>query len=162
MQMAQPASYVYTCLTYIEARLTPVQVEFQVLDARKMNCFEEDSFDLVIDKGTLDAMLCGKSGFKDVGRMIHEICRVLRSPGSYVVISHMEFTSEEMQSLLHDVLMPAFDSNRTLQWRLAVLEVEHEDVATVYVFSSQPKRFTRQMLTQPMTLPTKVSTFDGI
>ena len=141
--------------------LTQAQVEFRVLDARKMNDFVSDSFDLVIDKGTLDAMICGRTGIKDVGRMMREIFRVLRSPGSYVLISHMDFASDEMQSLLQEVIMPTLDQNRALQWNLAVHEADHDNTATVYVFCSQPKRFTRQMMTQPTTLPKKISTFDG-
>ena len=127
-----------------------------------MNDFIDASFDLVVDKGTLDAMLCGKSGMKDVGRMMREICRVLRSPGSYVLISHMEFSSDEMQTLLHEIIMPTLDLDRKLQWKLAVHQADRDNTATVYVFGSLPKRFTRQMLTQPMTLPTKISTFDDV
>ena len=125
-----------------------------------MHVFDKASFDLVIDKGTLDAMLCGKDGLKSARRLMGEVCRVLRPHGSFVLISHMEFTSEDMQGLLQDVIMPTLDGDRSVQWRLAVHQTDSNDTAAVFVFSSQPKRFTRHMLTQPTTLPTTISTFD--
>ena len=64
------------------------------MDARKLT-FESDTFGVVsiiryflilksqvtrehiIDKGTTDAILCGKSGFSNVKEMYTELCRVL-------------------------------------------------------------------------------------
>jgi hypothetical protein len=41
------------------------------MDALQMQ-FENGSFDIVIDKSTIDAILCGKSSFINVAKMVFE------------------------------------------------------------------------------------------
>jgi len=50
-------------------QLTRPQLEWIVMDARKMN-FQNSHFDLIIDKSTMDALLCGKNSFLNVARML--------------------------------------------------------------------------------------------
>lgn len=47
--------------------------------------FEDGSFDAVVDKGTLDALLCGSA--EDAHSMVAEMHRVLRKGGVYFQIS---------------------------------------------------------------------------
>lgn len=46
-------------------------MKFQVMDALDMQ-FQDDTFDLVIDKSTLDAILCGKQSFLNASKMIFQ------------------------------------------------------------------------------------------
>ena len=50
--------------------------------------YEDASFDICIDKSTIDALLCGDSGFLKVATMIKECSRVLKPNGVYLAISY--------------------------------------------------------------------------
>lgn len=50
--------------------------------------FEENSFDVVLDKSTLDAILCGELSFINAAVMLKEIQRVLRVDGAYLIVSY--------------------------------------------------------------------------
>ena len=49
--------------------------------------FEDGSFDLVLDKGTLDCVLCGDNSTVNTEKAINEIYRVLSNNGIYICIS---------------------------------------------------------------------------
>ena len=53
------------------------------MDTMKMT-FENETFDVVFDKGTLDAILCGVNSFENAAKMVNEVFRVLK-PGGYVL-----------------------------------------------------------------------------
>merc|ERR1711904_47554 len=59
---------------------------------QKMNCtsleFADVTFDVAIDKGTMDSILCGEGSTKHCSKMMSEISRVLKPGGTYVVISY--------------------------------------------------------------------------
>jgi EEF1A lysine methyltransferase 4 len=49
--------------------------------------FPDSHFDAVIDKGTLDSLLCGEGTTAATGRYASEISRILKPGGSFVVVS---------------------------------------------------------------------------
>ncbi|CDJ47393.1 Methylase, related [Eimeria brunetti] len=58
-----------------------------------MNVLELDqlgkqSFDFVIDKGTLDCILCGEKSFENVHKALTHISQVLKPGGVYMMISY--------------------------------------------------------------------------
>ena len=57
------------------------------MDVKQLK-FENATFDVVIDKSLLDAMVCGDGAVENIGRMMSEIYRVLTPEGSYFCISH--------------------------------------------------------------------------
>lgn len=63
-------------------------LEFNCVDITKGLPYSENTFDLIICKGTLDAILCGSNASIKVKVMMEECCRVLRVNGSMVVVSH--------------------------------------------------------------------------
>lgn len=50
------------------------------MDAMNMS-FENESFDVVFDKGTLDAILCGNNSFDNARKMISGVFRILKPNG---------------------------------------------------------------------------------
>ncbi len=50
--------------------------------------YNNESFDVVIDKSTLDAILCGKQSFMNAAIMLAEVQRVLKTGGIYLIISY--------------------------------------------------------------------------
>lgn len=50
--------------------------------------FPDESFNTVIDKGTLDSVLCGEGSTANVAKMCMEISRVLKPNGVYFICSY--------------------------------------------------------------------------
>jgi hypothetical protein len=57
------------------------------MDVRDMK-YGDNSFDLAIDKSTIDALLCGDSSFLNVAIMTKEVQRILKTGGIYMIISY--------------------------------------------------------------------------
>ncbi|OHT04999.1 Menaquinone biosynthesis methyltransferase [Tritrichomonas foetus] len=62
-------------------------LEFVVGDVTKMQ-FEDKSFDIVIDKGTMDSLLSSLVIHKKANLMLEEIIRVLKPNGVFIEISY--------------------------------------------------------------------------
>jgi Methylase involved in ubiquinone/menaquinone biosynthesis len=58
-----------------------------VMDVRDLK-FNSNNYDLVIDKSTIDALLCGDNSYINVAKMTKEIQRVLKVGGFYMAISY--------------------------------------------------------------------------
>lgn len=50
--------------------------------------FPDESFNAVVDKGTLDSVLCGEGSTANVAKMCMEISRVLKPNGVYFICSY--------------------------------------------------------------------------
>jgi len=57
------------------------------MDAKVMS-FDEEKFDVVFDKATLDSILCGEGSSQSAQKMLGEVSRVLTSTGVYIAVSH--------------------------------------------------------------------------
>lgn len=64
------------------------QMEFVQSDARNISQIPDNTFDLIIDKALMDALLCSDDNIISVNRLVREMHRVLKPGGVYVVISH--------------------------------------------------------------------------
>ena len=53
-----------------------------------MKEFQNGEFNVVIDKGTLDTILCGDNSEANVEKMLIEINRVLKPNGVYICLSY--------------------------------------------------------------------------
>lgn len=58
------------------------------MDVRDMNYFGSGSFDAVIDKGTLDSLMCGHNAQPNATKMLGEVGRVLKDKGVYILITY--------------------------------------------------------------------------
>ncbi|KAL0308067.1 UNVERIFIED_CONTAM: eEF1A lysine and N-terminal methyltransferase [Sesamum angustifolium] len=52
------------------------QLKYMKMDVRDMRAFDTRSFAAVIDKGTLDSLLCGHNSRQNAGKMLEEVWRV--------------------------------------------------------------------------------------
>ena len=65
-----------------------IAIPYEHCDLKKMTNFKDAQFDAVIDKGTLDCILCGDRSQKNVKFALGEIYRVLKPGGVYVCVSY--------------------------------------------------------------------------
>lgn len=69
-------------------RRGPAEMDFQLVDCRRMNAFPTSSFHTALDKGTLDSISCDKEhGEDNVAQMLAEVHRVLRPGGVFVFVT---------------------------------------------------------------------------
>lgn len=62
------------------------KLKWQVMDASALDFFD-NSFDIVFDKGTIDAIICHPNGAEKVSQTLKEVFRVLKTNGKFVVIT---------------------------------------------------------------------------
>jgi len=68
-------------------------MEWLTMDVSELQ-FEDNSFDLVIDKATGDSIVCMDDGIGMVRRMLSESCRVLKKKGVFVMVSVQDRVQE--------------------------------------------------------------------
>ena len=61
---------------------------WEVMDVSEKLSFPDASFDVCVDKGCLDSILCGDSSTVKVADSIYHVLRVLKPTGVFLLISH--------------------------------------------------------------------------
>ncbi|XP_017221297.2 uncharacterized protein LOC108198027 [Daucus carota subsp. sativus] len=74
--------------TMRERNFNRPQLKYLKMDVRNMSVFQSDSFAAVIDKGTLDSLLCGHNSRENAAKMLREVARVLKANGVYILITY--------------------------------------------------------------------------
>ncbi|GMI95750.1 hypothetical protein like AT3G60910 [Hibiscus trionum] len=69
------------------------QLKYMQMDVRDMSFFPDESFDSVIDKGTLDSLMCGTDAPISATRMLGEVSRLLKPGGIYMLITYGDPTA---------------------------------------------------------------------
>jgi ubiquinone/menaquinone biosynthesis C-methylase UbiE len=62
-------------------------MKWETMDCRDLK-YNDEFFDMVLDKSTIDALLCGSFAYLNVAIMLKECQRVLKTGGYYVAISY--------------------------------------------------------------------------
>lgn len=65
-------------------------MKYILMDVCNMKEFNDEQFDLIIDKACLDSILCSEQSGKNSEEMLSEISRILKPEGYYVIISHAQ------------------------------------------------------------------------
>merc|ERR1719240_1074659 len=60
---------------------------FTQMDGRAME-LPDGNFNVVVDKATLDSVLCGEGSTHNAQKMLQEVSRVLQPNGVYLCVSH--------------------------------------------------------------------------
>ncbi|KAK6933920.1 Methyltransferase type 11 [Dillenia turbinata] len=77
----------YEHIPQLKCILSEALIDIQ-MDVRDMSFFPDDSFDGVIDKGTLDSLMCGTDAPISASRMLGEVSRLLKPGGIYMLITY--------------------------------------------------------------------------
>ncbi|XP_062115557.1 uncharacterized protein LOC133829779 [Humulus lupulus] len=64
------------------------QLKYMQMDVRDMSAFPDDSFDGILDKGTLDSLMCGTDAPVSASQMLGEVSRLLKPGGIYMLITY--------------------------------------------------------------------------
>jgi len=81
-----------------------LQASFHSLDARSLH-YAPNTFDLVLEKGTLDAMLSDKDeGKQNCIQIVKEMARVTNIGGSILIVSHLNANESKGMKWLEDVV----------------------------------------------------------
>ena len=130
-----------------------ITAKYLEMDARCLK-YEDNSWDALLDKGTLDAMLCDKkTGLVNARELTGEACRVLKkSSGVMIFISHIQVETPEFDDWMQNCVLPVLDDHRSYLWKIeahvgsADNQRGDSESPTVYIISSRPRKFTRGCL----------------
>ena len=77
------------CIAQMQAKYKEkyASMSFQKMNAMELK-FPDQAFNAVLDKGTLDSILCGEGSTSNVAKMLGEVSRVLTDDGVYLCISY--------------------------------------------------------------------------
>jgi SAM-dependent methyltransferase len=75
-----------TVIGSMQERNSHRQMSWLVMDCTNLS-FPPESFDVTLDKGTLDCFLCGQGGYTNAAAMTREAFRVLKPGGKHISIS---------------------------------------------------------------------------
>lgn len=107
-----------------------LQVDYKVHDARNLP-YESRSFQLVMDKGTLDAMLADKvEGRGNCVKIVSEAARTLVMDGYILIVSHLNANNAEGYEWANDILTTGLKSgDNDCNWQIEVHgnDVEEEN-----------------------------------
>jgi len=93
------------------------KIKFLKMDATNMKGIEQETFDCVIDKATLDALLSGN--LDSAKKLVMEMSRVLKNKGSNVIISNVSPSSTMGQQMLHEIIVDNLDWHDS-QWTIDI------------------------------------------
>ncbi|XP_015881551.1 uncharacterized protein LOC107417449 isoform X2 [Ziziphus jujuba] len=94
------------------------QLKYMEMDVRDMSFFPDESFDGVIDKGTLDSLMCGTDAPISAARMLGEVSRLLKPGGIYMLITygdpsvrmpHLSRPAYSWKTVLYIIPRPGFE-----------------------------------------------------
>lgn len=76
------------CINQMKSRYKDYdKMQWQKMDATKLE-FPDSNFDLVIDKGTTDAILCGANSFHNIHQMNKHVSRVMKKGAHFLVVTY--------------------------------------------------------------------------
>jgi ubiquinone/menaquinone biosynthesis C-methylase UbiE len=108
------------------------------MDVMDMNEFKNGEFNVVVDKGTLDSLLCGDNSEPNAIKMLNEIHRVLTHNGVYICITY----GAEESRLKYFVKYILIQKN--LEWDIQVHKVAKPSsqlASTINADDKDPKNF---------------------
>jgi ubiquinone/menaquinone biosynthesis C-methylase UbiE len=118
--------------TMAERNKARPQMKWQTDDMRVLSTFEDASFDVVIDKGALDALMSSPEAKPDALEMMASITRKLKPGGRYLCIT---LSQSFVFNVLSDALTQHYDSGEIKVLKGAAGSSNH--VPFLFVFRSK-------------------------
>jgi SAM-dependent methyltransferase len=81
-----------TCIQQLKERYGET-MKYAVGDATKLSDFVQGDFDMVLDKGLMDAIFCGEGYDAPIRTLLEESSRVLKTGGAYLLVGYRLPTS---------------------------------------------------------------------
>lgn len=110
----------------LQSKMKGIPILYEVDDARNL-CYDNQSFEIILEKGTLDAMLSDSDGHgqKNCRKIVSECSRVLTIGGYLIIISHLNAQVESGLEWLNNVIVPGLRATGNFEW---LIEVHGSDV----------------------------------
>jgi SAM-dependent methyltransferase len=126
---------------------TPTGVTYEQGDARSLS-YTNESFDIILDKGTIDAMMCSNDeGFDNARRICGEAARLLKIGGCFFIVSHMSPSGHEGNAFVNESLIPSLRAQPASSGLFEVGVHFSEEAAEtgpfVYAVQKRARRATR-------------------
>ncbi|CAJ1970048.1 unnamed protein product [Cylindrotheca closterium] len=98
-----------------------IKICYEVGDARKLS-YKNASFELILEKGTMDAMLSDTDeGVNNCKLIVAEAARLLRTGGFFVIVSHLNAHVQSGLQWLDRIVVPGLRMNcKHTQWEIEV------------------------------------------
>jgi len=75
-------------ISEMKERHSALELDWIVMDALEMGMLPSSCFDIVLDKGLVDSVVCSEQSSTCMQRLVEGMHRVLRENGLYILISH--------------------------------------------------------------------------
>ena len=94
------------------------EMEYTLMDCINLNQYPDGCFNLIIDKGLFDSVICTPENLQNVEKLLTEMYRVLKHGGVYLCISHSPPPSRL-----------GYLSSKNLNWAVEVRQIQKTTVA---------------------------------
>jgi ubiquinone/menaquinone biosynthesis C-methylase UbiE len=117
-----------------------IRINYMHMDASDMSAFSKGQFQAVLDKGTLDSILCGENAIPTGNKYIREIYRILADNGTYICISYGDedhrkgfFMSQEWNIKVEKIAKP----NKIISSNINPEEKDNKNFHYVYIMNKK-------------------------
>ncbi|KAL3936062.1 MAG: hypothetical protein SGBAC_008543 [Bacillariaceae sp.] len=125
--------YAPSCIAALKKEGRPsankIPICYEIGDARKLS-YDDASFELILEKGTMDAMLSDSDeGVRNCNLIIAEFARLLSTGGCFVIVSHVNAHVPAGLQWLDNIVLPGLRMNcKHTKWEIEVHGNSGEDV----------------------------------
>ncbi|XP_050943938.1 uncharacterized protein LOC103499963 isoform X2 [Cucumis melo] len=97
------------------------QLKYMEMDVRDMSFFPDEKFGAVIDKGTLDSLMCGTDAPISAAQMLGEVSRLLKPGGVYLLIfGGLQITYGDPKVRMPHLMRPSYN------WKIALFIIRYQ------------------------------------
>ena len=117
------------------------KMKFKVMNILNMEEFNENSFEIIIDKGALDCILCGGKSKDNFEKSLSGIYRILCPNGKYIMISFNKPSYIKKYLIDYDWFIEIFTIDKNKKGRISNFDsyTNLENVHYIYIMTSQKK-----------------------